>query len=119
MNGLRVWTGCFVAVLVLLGCANVSLPPPPLPEYTSTAQRPLYRVDMGDVLDLRFPRNPELNEQAVVGPDGRISVQFAHDILAAGRTLADLTKDISEAYSKELIEPSVSLSIRSYSGTRV
>jgi polysaccharide export outer membrane protein len=74
---------------------------------------------MGDVLDVRFPRNPELNEQAVVGPDGRISVQFAHDILAAGRTLAELTKDISEAYSKELIEPSVSLSIRSYSGTRV
>jgi polysaccharide biosynthesis/export protein len=88
-------------------------------ELASPEQRPLYRCDMGDVLDVRFPRNPELNEQAVVGPDGRISVQFAHDIQAAGRTLAELTKDISEAYSKELIDPFVSLSIRSYSGTRV
>jgi polysaccharide biosynthesis/export protein len=88
-------------------------------ELASPEQRPLYRCDMGDVLDVRFPRNPELNEQAVVGPDGRISVQFAHDILAAGRTLAELTKDLSDAYSKELVDPLVSLSIRSFSGTRI
>ena len=88
-------------------------------ELTSPEQRPLYRCDMGDVLDVRFPRNPELNEQAVVGPDGRLSTQFAHDIFAAGRTLEELTKDLNEAYSKELVDPIVSLSIRSYSGTRV
>jgi len=107
------------AAFVLIGCANSSLPRPPVAELASPEQRPLYRCDMGDVLDLRFPRNPELNEQAVVGPDGRISVQFAHDILAAGRTLAEVTTDLNKAYSKELVDPLVSLSIRSYSGTRI
>jgi len=119
MSGLRVVFGCWMATSVLTGCANSSLPRPPVAELASPEQRPLYRCDIGDVLDLRFPRNPELNEQAVVGPDGRISVQFAHDIPAAGRTLAELTKDLSEAYSKELVDPLVSLSIRSYSGTRI
>ena len=111
--------GCWTAAYVVAGCANSSLPRPPVAELASPEQRPLYRCDIGDILDLRFPRNPELNEQAVVGPDGRISVQFAHDVLAAGRTLAELTKDISEAYSKELVDPLVSLSIRTYSGTRI
>jgi len=111
--------GCWMVTSVLTGCANSSLPRPPMAELASPEQRPLYRCDMGDVLDLRFPRNPELNEQAVVGPDGRISVQYAHDILAAGRTLADVTRDLSEAYSQVLVEPLVSLSIRTYSGTRI
>ena len=111
--------GCWTAAYVVAGCANSSLPRPPVAELASPEQRPLYRCDIGDVLDVRFPRNPELNEQAVVGPDGRISVQFAHDVLAAGRTLAELTKDISEAYSKELVDPLVSLSIRTYTGTRI
>jgi polysaccharide biosynthesis/export protein len=119
MSRLRIIFGCWMAVFVLTGCANSSLPRPPVAELASPEQRPLYRCDIGDILDVRFPRNPELNEQAVVAPDGRISVQFAHDIPAAGRTLAELTKDLSEAYSKELVDPLVSVSIRTYSGTRI
>lgn len=119
MRRSRLTFNWWIAAFALYGCANSSLPRPPMAELASPEQRPLYRCDMGDVLDVRFPRNPELNEQAVVGPDGRISVQFAHDILAAGRTLAELTKDLSEAYSKELVDPLISLSIRSYSGTRI
>jgi len=119
MSRLRFFFGCWIAASVLTGCANRSLPRPPVADLASPEQRPLYRCDIGDVLDLRFPRNPELNEQAVVGPDGRISVQFAHDILAAGRTLSEISKDLSGAYSKELVDPLLSLSIRSYSGTRI
>src|ERR1022692_2167406 len=119
MSRLRTFFGCWMVATVLTGCANSSLPRPPMVELASPEQRPLYRCDIGDVLDLRFPRNAELNEQAVVGPDGRISVQFAHDLPAAGRTLAELTKDISEAYSKELVDPLVSVSIRTYSGIRI
>jgi polysaccharide export outer membrane protein len=119
MSGLRMIFGCLMAASVLTGCANPSLPRPPVAELASPEQRPLYRCDIGDILDVRFPRNPELNEQAVVLPDGRISVQFAHDIPAAGRTLAELTKDLSDAYAKELVDPLVSVSIRTYSGTRI
>src|SRR6202161_3587596 len=119
MTRFRILFGCSMADTVLTGCVNSSLPRPPVAELASPEQRPLYRCDMGDVLDVRFPRNPELNEQAVVGPDGRISVQFAHDIPAAGRTLAELTKNLSDGYSKELVDPVVSLSIRSYAGTRI
>ena len=119
MSRLRIIFGCWMAASVLTGCANSSLPRPPVAELASPEQRPLYRCDIGDILDLRFPRNSELNEQAVVGPDGRISVQFAHDIPAASRTLAELTKDLSEAYSKELVDPLVSVSIRTYSGIRI
>jgi protein involved in polysaccharide export with SLBB domain len=119
MSRLRIIFGCWIAAYILSGCANSSLPRPPVAQLASPEQRPLYRCDIGDVLDVRFPRNPELNEQAVVGPDGRISVQFAHDVLAAGRTLAELTKDLSVAYSNELVDPLVSLSIRTYTGTRI
>jgi protein involved in polysaccharide export with SLBB domain len=118
----RRWRIALAAALLASGlgaCANRALPPPPAPALAAPAERPLYRLDIGDVLDIRFALNPELNEQAVVGPDGRISVQYAHDVMAAGRTLDAITRDLDLAYAKELVNPRASVSLRSYAGTRV
>jgi polysaccharide export outer membrane protein len=107
-----------MAAFAMTAC-NDTLPRVPTPTIAATAERPLYRLEIGDVIDVRFPINPELNEQAVVGPDGRVSIQFAHNVPAAGRTFDEITHDLSQAYSTELVNPQVSLSLRAYSGTRV
>src|ERR1700691_5737537 len=43
MSSLRIVFGCWVAVSVLTGCASRSLPRPPVAEFASPEQRPLYR----------------------------------------------------------------------------
>lgn len=117
INTLRI---LYLAVAVAAaGCVNHDLQPPPPMPFLPYSQQPLYRIDVGDVLDLRFPLTPELDEQAVVGPDGRISVQYAQNLVAAGRTLPEVSAELKAAYAQQLTNPTLSVSIRSYAGTKV
>ena len=47
-----------------------------------------YHLQVGDVLDLKFPLNPELNESVTVRPDGMISTSVAEDVPAYNLTVA-------------------------------
>ena len=41
-----------------------------------------YRIQPGDQLDIKFFYNPELNEQIIVRPDGKISLQLVTELMA-------------------------------------
>lgn len=72
-----------------------------------------YRIQPGDQLDIKLFYNPELNEVLTVRPDGRITLQLVNDIMAAGRTPAELTAVLTKAYSSELANPKVAVIVRS------
>src|SRR6516225_12474837 len=76
--------GLFALLLLLAACStNVpNLPPGP----NAAVVPESYLVQPGDTLDVKFVKNPELNEQPTVAPDGRISMLYAPDILAAGKS---------------------------------
>jgi protein involved in polysaccharide export with SLBB domain len=83
------------------------------------AIQPEYRLNPGDVLDIKFFYNPELNETVMVRPDGRISLQLANEIIAAGLTPEELRKSLIERYGKEINKPELSIIVRSFSMQRV
>jgi polysaccharide export outer membrane protein len=98
------------------------LPPAPLepePSTASTTPLPPYRIQVGDVLEVRLLLNPELNEEVPVRPDGHISTTAVPDAIAIGRTPADLAATLRTAYGKELQNPRVSVVVRSFAPTRV
>lgn len=78
-----------------------------------------YRIQTGDQLDIKFFYNPELNEMVTVRPDGRISLQLAPEITAAGLTPAELTATLIKSYEKELANPGITVMVRSFSSQRV
>jgi len=78
-----------------------------------------YLIQPGDSLDIKFFYNPELNDLVVVRPDGRISLQLAPEIPAAGLTPAQLTRDLEAKYEKELANPGITIIVRSFSSQRV
>jgi protein involved in polysaccharide export with SLBB domain len=78
-----------------------------------------YRLNPGDILDVKFFYNPELNETIMVRPDGRISLQLANEVMAAGLTPEELRKALSTKYAKEINKPEVSVIVRSFSMQRV
>jgi polysaccharide biosynthesis/export protein len=80
-------------------------------QYTYPAKE--YRIQPGDTLDIKLFYNPELNEVLTVRPDGRITMQLVNDVMAAGRTPAELTAILSKAYSTELANPKVAVIVRS------
>ena len=62
----------------LTGCAQTESNIPPAPQVPTPmsggpATLPPYRVQVGDLLDVKLFLNPELNEEVVVRPDGMIS----------------------------------------------
>jgi polysaccharide biosynthesis/export protein len=117
-------TGLALASAVALAaCSTVpDLPPAPLepgPAVASTAELPAYRVQIGDVLEVRLLLNPELNEEVTVRPDGHISTTVVPDAVAVGRTPAELADTLRAAYGKELTKPRLSVVVKSFAPTRV
>jgi len=109
-------------VAALAACSPVpDLPPAPMePEaQTYTANLPPYRIQVGDVLDIRLLLNPELNEEVTVRPDGHISTTAAQDAVAYGRTPADLAETLRGIYGHELQNPRVTVEVKSFAPTRV
>jgi protein involved in polysaccharide export with SLBB domain len=79
----------------------------------------VYTIHTGDQLDIKFFYNPELNETVTVRPDGRISLQLVQDVVASGKTPGDLSKELEEKYSPELLNPDVAVIVRTFTSHRI
>ncbi len=110
------------AAVALAACTNTGNLPPAPPEPVAlgpSAPLPPYRIQVGDVLDLRLLLNPELNEEVTVRPDGHISTTIAGDVLAAGRTIPELDAALRGDYAHDLQNPRISVVVKSFAPTRV
>jgi protein involved in polysaccharide export with SLBB domain len=114
-----------VAPLVMLAmtlgaCASVTQTLPAAPQLglgPPDKQMP-YRLQPGDVIELHMFSNPEMNEQAIVAPDNRVTFQFAPDIVAGGHSLQEVTDIVNKAYGAT-IKNDLQVVLRSQVGTRV
>ena len=77
-----------IALVLALGLCAV------LPE-GAAAQDGAYRLKPGDVVRVEVLEDSGLNREALVLPDGRISLPLAGSVVAAGRTLDQLQGDIA------------------------
>jgi polysaccharide export outer membrane protein len=93
----------------LAACTDVpNLPPGPNAALVPQS----YLVQPGDTLDVKFVKNPELNEQPTVAPDGRISMLYAPNLEVAGQSTEAVRQALTDAYAKQLKEPGVSVAIK-------
>lgn len=77
-----------------------------------------YIIQPGDLLEIKFFYNPEMNDGMTVRPDGRISMQLIGDVMAYGRSPNDLSILLRQKYDKELKNPEITVIVRSF-GSRV
>lgn len=113
----------WILCLLLAACGSTARNIPAAkgdPRFSSSAgPGQEYRIQPGDMLDIKFFYSPELNEQMPVRPDGRIALQLAEEVQAAGMTPGELTKALKEIYSKELKKPDVVVIVRSFGNQRI
>ncbi len=125
----RACLGVLVVALAgsLAGCATPGNPAvaPPAPA-AAAADSPApavadgYLLQVGDQVDVRLYYHPELNESALVRPDGKLSLPLIGDVVAAGRTPEDLGAQLVEKYEAVgLRSPSVAVVLRKSAGQRV
>jgi protein involved in polysaccharide export with SLBB domain len=78
-----------------------------------------YFIQPGDELSIKFFYNPELNEDVVVRPDGKISLQLVDEVQAGGKTPAQLDQELTQKYSVDLKTPAITVIMRSFGGQQV
>jgi protein involved in polysaccharide export with SLBB domain len=66
----------------------------------------------GDLVDVKFFYTPELNESQNIRPDGKITLQLAGEVMAAGLTPSQLQSDLENKYTGLIEKPSVAVIAR-------
>jgi polysaccharide biosynthesis/export protein len=123
---IRPFLGLLAVVLMLSGCLSqatnselAGAPKGVTPALIQPASPQPYRLQIGDVMDVKVMLAPEFNDQVIVRPDGLISTTIARDIPAFGYTPAQLQQELEAVYRTQLRDPKVSVIIRSFAPTRV
>ena len=121
--------GASVAAFILfiaVGCSPAAKAPPAANLQAMQAAQAAapppdqeYKIQVGDQLDIKFFYNTELNEQVIVRPDGRISLQLIPELEVTNLTLAMLAKQLTERYAADLNQPQVTVMVREFGTQRV
>ena len=78
-----------------------------------------YQIGPEDVLEISVWKEPDLQRQVLVRPDGGISFPLAGDMEVAGRTARELEAMISDRIRKYVPEAVVTVSVVTVAGYRV
>jgi polysaccharide biosynthesis/export protein len=84
------------------GAANPAVLPP-------QDQSSQYVIGTGDTLQVFVWRNPDLTQTVPVRPDGRISTPLVQNMVAIGKTPAQLAHDMEQALSQYIRSPQVNI----------
>jgi polysaccharide export outer membrane protein len=105
-------------VLILTGCATRSSDLPELPQASGDAQfSTRYRIAPGDSVQIFVWRNPEVSTTVPVRPDGLLSAPLLEEVPAAGKTPAELARDLEAELSTYLRDPLVTVIVNGFVGT--
>ncbi len=104
-----------VAVAAALSACSAARSYPPAPASIDVPSL-RYRIGPLDTLSIVVWRNPELSSTVTVRPDGLIAMPLVEDMQAAGRSPADLSRDIEKALGKYIRDPNVSIVVSNFQG---
>jgi polysaccharide export outer membrane protein len=81
-------------------------------EQTSLMPLKDYIIGPGDVIEISVWKDDALAKDVTVLPDGRISFPLIGDIIAAGKTVEGLRKELSNKIKPFVPEPNISLIVK-------
>ncbi len=84
-----------------------------------SAPPPEYRIGFGDILEVKFFYDPELDETLLVRSDGRITLPRLGDIMVAGLTPTQLDSIVTTKYGEILKNPDITVQVRNSAETVV
>jgi len=85
--------------------------------YTPKPDNKAYILSVADVLKVEFAYHPDMNRELTIRPDGNITMPKKGKVLALGLTPTQLQEKIIQIYSKEFIDPVVTVTMIQYNRT--
>lgn len=106
-----------VALAALVSACAQQPKYPLLPTATGDAEYSTrYRIAPGDSVQIFVWRNPEVSTSVPVRPDGLLSAPLLEEIPAAGKTPAELARDLEQELSTYLRDPLVTVIVNGFVG---
>jgi polysaccharide export outer membrane protein len=78
-----------------------------------------YRLGRGDEITVDFAGRPDLSAKLIVGPDGRITLPLAGDVMLDGLTRTDAAKAIDSALSGYYANLSAQVTVTKYTANKI
>ncbi len=78
-----------------------------------------YSLQPGDILEISVWKEPDLQREVLVRPDGGISFPLVGNIKAKNSSVQDLNKEITARLQKYIPDPVVTVSLKQMLGNRV
>jgi len=92
----------------------------PMPLLAADAQVPEdYVLHAGDVLQIVVWKEPDLQQEALIRPDGGMTFPLAGDLHAAGQTIGELTRTLQERIRKYIPDAVVTVTLKTAAGSQV
>jgi protein involved in polysaccharide export with SLBB domain len=73
-----------------------------------------YRIGPNDMVGIQVYKNADISGDYSVGPDGTVSLPLVGSVLASGLSEKDLTDRLRERLAEFLVDPQVSVSVKTY-----
>ncbi len=73
-------------------------------------RNPDYRAKIQDLIAVRFPYKPTMNQIERIQSDGMINLDLIGRVLAYGRTIKEVEEDLKDKYSKFIKKPMITVS---------
>ena len=86
---------------------------------SAAEQKGGYKIQPGDVLNVSVWKEEELQSEVIVRPDGGISFPLVGDLQVAGKTIPQISDEITRRMQKYIPDPVVSVSARSLAGNKI
>jgi polysaccharide export outer membrane protein len=97
---------CVASVLLLSACAG-----PKKPASDAAPELDPLVLNAGDVLKIAFPGTPNLDTSQQIRRDGKINLEIAGEVKAAGKTPAELEKELIQAFAPHLVTKDVKVTV--------
>jgi polysaccharide export outer membrane protein len=78
-----------------------------------------YRLGKGDEITVDFAGRPDMTAKLMVGPDGRITLPLAGNLMMAGQTREEAAKDIDVALAPFYTNLSAQVTVTKYTANKV
>lgn len=72
-----------------------------------------YNLASGDTVSIAFTGAPELNQQQRIRPDGKLNLPLVGEVTAAGKSVAELQRDLTRRYEPQLKNTGVQVTLLS------
>jgi polysaccharide export outer membrane protein len=101
------------SILTAFGTAGAQQPA------AQSSMRELYRINPGDILQITVWKEPDLQRELLVNPDGHFAFPLAGDLSAAGKTVEELRQELTEKLSRFIPDVVVTVAALQLSGNKI